>query len=301
MSKEMFGTLYRGLNFAPPIDLGVTALESKRALVSVVLNTLEMMELGGRPLSARTEFEQRLTELTKGRTVPLVVFNCLEFAWVPNGNRYPKSIVSGDPQLSICGYFQDEIELIKLELEQLGKPMLQIVIPDSELFDDRPFSFAQTRDERVAIAQQAKLALTERLIGLDDPESPVVLWSEYCHEHGLPAPMEYTGRNYERIKNDPKLLKKARDQVQDSKKYFEKGGLFAQYVRNIGEQELLERVIWYCAMYAGEGQALLDSGAIALNFEDGRVPAWFQRGADGKLPILTPADPKQFYIWRKNF
>ena len=268
--------------------------------IPFVLFNLDQLELDCKPIPARNELEMRLRELSQGRLVPLVVFNCLEFSWQPNGNRYPQSTVSGDSRSSICAFFQDEIEIVKLDLEQLGKPALKIIIPDSELFDDRVFSFAQPREERVAIAANVKDTLSESLNGLNDSESPVILWSDYCQEQRLPSPFEYTERNYERIKNDSQLLRKAKDQVADSKKYFEKNGLFSQYIRNIREAELLERTLWYCAMYAGEGQALSESGAIVINFEDGRVPAWFQRGANGRLPILTPGDPKRFYSWRRN-
>lgn len=265
-------------------------------IISSVLFSLEQMEFGGKPIEAKAELGQRLTELSQGKAVPLVVFNCLEFTWQPNGNRYPKSVVSGDPQTAITGYFQDEIQLIKLELETIGKPALRIIVPDSELFDERVFSFAQTTQERTKVAEQVKLDLSQRLAELNDPDSPIVLWSDYCREQRLFSPREYTKKNYTRITGDPELLKKVREQVRDSKKYFEKNGLFSTYIK----YDFLEKIAWYCAMYAGEGQALAESRAIVLNFEDRRVPDWFQRGADDKLPILNPGDPFAFYAWRRS-
>lgn len=109
-------------------------------------------------------------------------------------------------------------------------------------------------------------------------------------------PLDYTAENYQRIQADPRLQKKVREQAKDSKKYFERNGL---YTSGVDDREFVDRTSWYLAMYMGEGQALSESRAICLNLEDGRVPAWFQRGANGTLPVLTPVDSREFYRLRK--
>ena len=137
MSRESLGPSIQPGNERPPtIDL-----------VPNVFYNLQEFEFGKKPIPAAEELIARLQELAQGRLVPLVVFNCLDFTWKPNKSKYPQSTVFGYANTSICRYSQDEIEIIKLELETLGSPNLRIIVPDSELFDDRVFSFAQSKEE----------------------------------------------------------------------------------------------------------------------------------------------------------
>ena len=271
-----------------------------KELIACTLYSLEQMEFGGKALPAKPQLEERLGELVEGRRVPLVVFNCLEFSWRPAEKRgkYPQSIVSCKPEVAVCKYFGDEIGVVKLELGELGTmPDLKVIVPDSELLDDRVFSFAQSRTERLDLAFNSREALATQLSGLNDPASPVILWSDYCQQLGLKSPMEYTAENFNKIEDDPKLQRKVKDQIKDSARYLERSGISMEDV-NLGE--VYQRTAWYLAMYMGEGEALKDNRAICLNLEDGRVPAWFQRGAGGMLPIITPVDPKDFYNWRSG-
>lgn len=270
-----------------------------KELIECALYSLEQMELGGNSLPAKPQLEERLTELTEGRRVPLVVFNCLEFSWKPADKRgsYPRSTVSCNPELSIARYYSDDIEIVKMELDALGSTDLKVIVPDSELLDERVFSFSQSREERMAVAFSSRTGLTDELAQLNGPESPVTLWSDYCRDNGLSTPMDYTAESYERIQQDPKLQKKIREQVKDSRKYLARNGISMD---DVPERVAFDRTAWYLAMYMGEGQALAESRAICLNLEDGRVPAWFQRGASGLLPIITPVNPKDFYSWRAS-
>lgn len=264
--------------------------------VECVLYNLEQIELGKKPVSAKEELRARLTELTEGRDVPLVVFNCLKLEWLKQKkDEYPQAVVSFNPKLAACRYYQQDLEIIRLDLLTLGKPDLEVIIPDSELLDERVFSFAQSRQERFACALNSKIGLASELSELAPDEKPVLLWSEYCQKQGLKSPMDYTVENYQRIQRDSQLQKKVTNQVKDSKKFFEKDGIDLSAVK---DSIIYDRIAWYLAMYMGEGQALRDNRAICLNLEDGRVPAWFQRGADGLLPILNPVDPNEFYAWR---
>lgn len=269
-----------------------------KELIPFTLYNLEQLEQTGRPLPAKSELETRLVELTEGRQVPLVAFNCLDFSWRPAPRKnYPLSVVSCETETSICRFYQEYIGITLLELQSLGQPSLNVIIPDSELLDERVFSFAQSKEERIALALNAKIALSSCLTELDNPQQAITLWSEYCKEQSLKSPFEYTTENYQRIQSDPKLQKKVQDQIKDSSRYFEKSGID---VGEVDPKEIFERTSWYLAMYMGEGQALLESRAIVLNLEDSRVAAWFQRGADSKLPILTPVNANDFYAWRKG-
>lgn len=264
--------------------------------VECVLYNIEQAELDKRSIEAKDELRKRLEELTEDRSVPLVVFNCLDFSWIQQRkNQYPKSFVSTDPKLSICRYYQDYIGVIRSELADLGKPDLKVIIPDSELLDERVFSFAQSRSERLNLALSSKTALVAELTALNNPNSPVVLWSEYCKEQNLKLPLDYTAENYQRIQAESQLQTRVKDQVKDSRRYFKKNNID---VSEVCDGEFTDRITWYLAMYMGEGQALRDSRAICLNLEDGRVPAWFQRGAKGLQPILNLVDPREFYAWR---
>lgn len=266
----------------------------KKEIVPLVLYELEQLEAEGQPIPARDQLEARLEELAEGREVPVVVFNCLEFEWI-NGakGRYPKSVLVYNPEMQISKFFQDDIALVKLGLETLGSPDLRIIVPDSEVLDERVFSFAQSREERMEIALRSKVGLTN---GLGELNSPVNFWSEFCQQQGLKSPMDYTAENYERIQKDPMLQKNVREQIRDSRKYLEDNGII---LKKVLESEILERTTWYVAMYMGEGQALFDSKAICLNLEDRRVPLWFQRGAQNNLPILNPVNSNKYYAWRK--
>ncbi|MEX2028849.1 MAG: hypothetical protein WD988_05115 [Candidatus Curtissbacteria bacterium] len=249
----------------------------------------------------RDAFNQRLQELAEGRTVPVVIFNCLDFGWVENGNNYPMSSILSDTSTSICVFFEDRIIEAIDKLQEVGKPDLRIIVPDSELFDTRPFAFAQSLEERKALADRVSEILPQQFPTLTGNfGNRVCLWSQYCRDYGLQSPFAYTTDAYELISSNPELENAVRKQVKDSKNYLIKNGLSLLAVLQIPEDELFERVKWYCAMYIGEGRALADSGAIVLNFEDGRIPKWFQRGANEQLTILTPADPNKFYEWRSN-
>ncbi|TSC86877.1 MAG: hypothetical protein G01um10147_752 [Microgenomates group bacterium Gr01-1014_7] len=267
-------------------------------LVELTLYNLEQLEQTGRPLPAREELKSRLIELAESRSVPVVVFNCLNPDWRPGSKRdYPKAAFSFNPETSICRYYQDYVAITLLALQDLGTPNLNIVIPDSELLDERVFSFAQSKEERIDTSLSAKSALSSVLTELDNPEQAVTLWSEYCAGQSLKTPFEYTTENYRRIQSDPGLQKKVQDQIKDSARFFDKKGV---NFKKIDPRVIYERIAWYEAMYMGEGQALLESGAIVLNFEDSRIAAWFQRGADSKLPILTPVNANDFYAWRRK-
>lgn len=269
--------------------------------VSEVLQYLGQRESTGKPLPASDQLTLMLNELLEGRIVPVPIFQCIDFEWMAaQTGQYPKVIAKTDLISPICGFYEEDILEVTKKLSALGTPQLLIIIPDSELYDYRAFSFAQNLQERKQMALDYQIALPKRLAKICDAGGSVILWSEYCSSFGLASPQEYTTKNREMIKQDKTLENKIRGQAKDSRRFLINKGLDSTYIAGIPNETMEEKVGWYCAMYAGEGQALFDSKAITINLEDGRVPAWFQRGAGNSLPILSPVNPNSFYTWRKQ-
>lgn len=271
------------------------------ANIEAVLRKLAEMEFGNKPLTATDQLLQKLNELLSGKQVPVVIFQCIDFNWTAAQNgQYLQALARADFSSPICQFYERNIIDIIQQLSCIGKPQLSIIIPDSELFDDRPFSFTQSLKERQELAISFSTELPKLIPKICDEGGTVMLWSDYCKNSDLLSPTEYTTKNFGKINQEQKLIKKVRDQVKDSRRFFARNGLDTVYLNSIPNEEMEKRVGWYCAMYMGEGQALNESKAICLNLEDGRVPAWFQRGANGNLPILTPVDPNDFYQRRKQ-
>lgn len=269
--------------------------------ILTVVKYFEEREYGSKPIPAKEQLITRLSELTQGREVPVVLFNCLDLNWKEARGNYPASIFSNDTDTSNTKFFEDDLIDVSGQLQTLGSPSTSIIIPDSELFDDRVFNFGQSFRERAVLADEVKKELNEKLqIAQELTDCKIQLWSEYCKEQGISSPFDYTAKNYARIQDDPEFRKKVIGQARDSKKYLAKKGLPEKYVQSLSDKEFIQRIGWYCAMYAGEGEALADSKAIVVNFEDQRVTAWFQRGANNTLPIVTPVDPTKYYKWRNS-
>lgn len=285
-----------------------------------ILNVLQYLDDAefSNAIPARDELYKRLVMLTQGASVPLVVFNCLDFAWKEDSDNYPLSRIIDDTSTSICGYFSGEMEATVAALQSLSPNgmsgiNLHVIVPDSELFDERVFRYAQDIESRQSIGIKVKDELSQKLsnqsgIGKD----AVIFWSEYCARYGLPEPTEYTGLNADRLTRtsfadnssprEQNLYRTFRKQVGDSQEYLINNGLKRNYVSyGIPRSERELRTLWYCAMYMGEGQALAESNAISLNLEDPRVSKWFNIGSEDKLPILTPVNPSDYYQWRNAY
>lgn len=110
--------------------------------IECALYNLEQIEFGKKPLAAKDRLRECLSGLAKGRAVPLVVF---------------KGIVKSNSEPTICGYYQNYIGVVTMELADLGKPNLKVIVPDSELLDARVFSFVQSRQEREGLAVMSKV------------------------------------------------------------------------------------------------------------------------------------------------
>lgn len=260
-------------------------------------------ELGLKPIPATTQFRARLIELLEGRQVPVVMFNCLDFSWQQaNTGAYPRSTILDDVTKGNIVYYQDTVIDLTRQFRTLGNPTISVIIPDSELFDDRPFNFVQDLQTRQAICGIIQQRLADKLSYLQQEAGAEILtWSEYCARF-VPIPWTpniFTQNEYDRIGKIPELAKKVRDQAKDSRKHFFRRGLNPDYINSIPDEEMVDRTRWYCAMYMGEGVALSLSKALVLNLEDSRVKSWYIKGSSN-LPILTPVDPNDYYGWRNQ-
>lgn len=269
-----------------------------------------------RTIPARDVLMQRMVDLTQGQKVPLVIFNCLDFDWEPSPGAYPRAKILDDTSTSIVGYFQNSVKADIAALEKLvpndsdGGIDLCVIIPDSELFDERVFPFAQTTDERIRLAEKVKIDLSEKFNGFQtEQKSPVMFWSEYCKTYDLQFPADYTENCANQLVNagtaesqrEKDLFVSILKQQKSSKSHFMNKGMSYPYLEyDIPSQEMLSRITWYCAMYMGEGQALAESNAIVLNLEDFRVGKWYNIGSSDTLPIVTPVNPSDYYQWRNQ-
>lgn len=254
-------------------------------------------ELGGKSIPAQEVLTKRLNELAAGRNVPVVVFNCLDFGWEQSTpGDYPLAVVRDEVFTSNATYYKEQITDTRQQLLTIGNPEITIIVPDSELFDTNVFPFKQDINERFALRE----AVTAKLQEVFPPDSgiSVISWSTYCETQELMAPTWYTQKNYEKIGQDPVLVKKVIKQAKDSRQHFVRGGLDPEYIASIPDDVMADMTAQYLAMYAGEGEALKDSKTIVINLEDMRVSAWYQRGADGQLPVVTPVNPTDWYRWR---
>lgn len=236
-----------------------------------------------------------LTQLSKGETVPVPIFNCLNLSWDTKVGEYPSVTISSRVEKSIVRYNRQNIIELQQLLKSIGNPQFYIIVPDSEMFDENVWRFSQKATDRYKISEELIWKLKE----LGFPDANVVKWSNYCRQFCSITPDEFTKKNYERIKNDTYLYQQVIRALPNFRVYL------AKYIgeKNAGkikENELLERALWYFSMYAGEGDALAESGALPLNFEEGTVPKWFQIGAQGKLSILTPTTNLYRYYDYKN-
>lgn len=273
----------------------------RRDLVPIIVDKFSgMARANNQKVFAPGQIEARLNDLVNGEKVSVPVMNCIDFKWQAVPGRYPESTLNTNTDTSIAVFSKPTIEEILSDLRRLGDPRLSVIVPDSEIFDDRVFSYAQGFEQRQSAAAVIETGLAERFGSVPGADQPVTRWSRYCAVYELKKPEDYTTEAQEKIKGNPSLLSKVNRQIKDSKGYLTQHGIKEEDIADIPPAEVAERILWYLSMYTGEGIALKDNQALMLNFEDGRVPAWYDRGADGSLPILTPVNPNIFYSWRKE-
>lgn len=260
------------------------------------LTFFEINEFKNRPLRARFALLKRLVELSQGQEIPVVIFNCFAFNWIPQEEKYPACQVFEDMDYSVSVYYRDRINQINQILSKIGTPRFYLIIADSETTDERLWDFAQPPEERQEITEKAQDELRKRLL-----ESNIVSikWSDFCKKYNLSSPYEYTSDGYQLITGDPNLRKKVMSELLEDKEYME-FYMSKSNVQSIPEDEFLDRLSWFYGMYIGEGIALQEAGAICINFERS-ASEWFQARTSEPIPILTPTQNiDAFYTWRKE-
>lgn len=279
------------------IELGANPSEIET--LQEVMHYFDSREFNNK-IPGRNQLREQFLQLSQGREVPVIIFNCLPFDWVPQEERYPQPVILDETDTAICGYYEQELTESLDKLKKIGNPKPIIIIPDSEAFDERLWIFQQSTEEREKIIESVKQALTTRFQSLTEQYGlSVQTWSQYCQENNLQTPRQYTEENYFRIKNSPQLSEKIKNQINKDRFYL------ARYIgrrkaREIPDNEYFERLCWYYAMYAGEGQAQQDLRAININFEEGRVQSWYEVGAKDELPSITPVKDTTTYYKERD-
>lgn len=268
--------------------------------------------------------------LQNGQPLSLVAVNCIDFKFEENwtyedGFTYPLATPVAEAP-SIAGYYEQDIRKVWEMLRSVTDTSLSIIIPDSELTERRAFNYSHLgTDALLTIGTQIKTDIERKLDSLVQEGAEVVFWSDYCRRNSLPIPTCMTSFMIQQIqaesiaaKNSPDLSKNAKEkryplaaavgrQLESTRRYLLGNGLEEGYVEVLSDDRIRDQITAYCAMYAGEGATLArdtQRTSILLNFEDGRVPAWYQRGAqiEGReLVITTPTNPNRFYEARHNF
>jgi hypothetical protein len=271
--------------------------------VNSVVSFFEQREQFGKPVPGKSALIRRLEDLSSGESIPIVVFNCIGFTYTPDTDRvYPAAVPSRSGSSSIVDFYKNDLNSLVREVTKLGDPDIQIIVPDSE-FDRRVLNIPLEDAELKKTASEIKSDLSNRLQELP---ATVSLLSEYNEKYGLLSPESYTEQNYSRIREFGAVKKK---HIKAERQYFSRNNIGDDYLESVADETIAERLMWYYGMYAGEGEAMRDSGAIVINLEDdGRVPTWLQRGAsqtltstDGDvLPIITPVRTKEFVLHKRT-
>lgn len=247
-----------------------------------------------RSLNNRTAFLERLAEMSVGRPVPMPVFNCFSFNWAPQKNSHPICTIYSNIDTAISLYYQSRLNEVASLLAQVGQADISLIVPDSEALDERLWPFNQNQGQRISMVEETKSNLSKR------SAYPVFTWNEFCQLYNLDSPENYTLNNYQRITVSEELTDIVKQSLPKEREYFA-NYLGKNQAQAIPEDILLEKILWYRSMYAGEGQALAQAGAMVLNFEEATVPRWFQIGANNQLAIITPVkDVNMYYAWKNE-
>lgn len=271
--------------------------------VDNVLSYFEQREQYGKPIPGKSTFRKRLEDLSSGKRVPVVLFNCISFTYAQDGQGiYPTAVPTATDTTSIVNFYKRDLDGLIKEVTKIGNPDVQVIVPDSE-FDRRVLNIPLQDEELNERSIEIKDDLEDRLQGLP---VTISLLSEFNERYGLPSPEAYTEQNYTRIKQTGGIKKK---HVKAERLYFSRNNISDDFLEKISDEVIADRLMWYFGMYAGEGEAMRDSEAVVINLEDdGRVPTWLQRGASQNvkssegdvLPILTPVNTKEFVQYKKT-
>ncbi|MBI2309432.1 hypothetical protein HYU89_00855 [Candidatus Collierbacteria bacterium] len=105
-----------------------------------------------------------LMEFSQGKSTDFIVWNCLTFEWEQDlPGKYPVCKVKSEPETSIVLFNLPRIQKMTTELAKIGDPEIIVMIPSTEATSERVWRYAQTREERETIVDEAVDKLNQAL------------------------------------------------------------------------------------------------------------------------------------------
>lgn len=260
-----------------------------------------------------SEFSKILRELSAGRETDVLVWNCLDFKWLPplKRGRYPVGVVRKEVEMSIVKYnfprFMETLEFLSL----LGPITPIVLIPSNEAFSPM-WNYAQPYTEREylikAVVGDMEILLSEQQKSF---QIDITRWDDYIKSRGIVESQETLTQQgadiFRACMSVNPVLK--RDIFRDEKEYFGQFGI------SVDDKVIEKFAPYYFGVYTGEGIAfskIIAGGRpiILIDFEEGRVAKAITAGvqqatrsAHGKdLPIISPVSPQEklnYYNWKK--
>jgi hypothetical protein len=285
--------------------------EDQSPLPEPVMRTLDWFKKQRRRhwILGETErlFAEDLVEFSEGKPTDFLIWNCLEFKWEQEPSRgYPPCRISSNLDTSLVLYHRERLEEATSRLSSIGRPNITVLVPSSEATYEDMWNYRQPREEREAIVNETVAALNARLESTTLSKIATIRaqrWDDYLKSQGLAKePLEYSREGEQRLWRSPDIDRMVNEAVENGVEYF------GRFDIEVDPEKIEAKRIRYYGMYEGEGAAMRDirdrgTGVVVLNFEEFRVSRLAFRGADKKLPILTPVTDEEmntYYRWESE-
>lgn len=247
-----------------------------------------------------------LEQFSQGKPTDFIIWNCLGFDWEQNPtSEYPSCRLTDNLDVSIVCYFLPRLEELINQLSNIGNPTIIPMVPSTEATYESMWTYKQSRKEREDIVESAVNGLKQKLELFQFPNNAAIepiRWDEYLKTRNVTKdPLEYAREGEQRLKDATDFWNIRKEAIQSGVEYFKENGI------KVDTDLIADKRIRYYGMYEGEGEAMADireSGRniIVINLEEFRVSKMALRGAEGKLPIVTPISDKEMtaYYQREN-
>ncbi len=284
--------------------------------ITNILNAINWFKQGGSPrswlLGSQSLLTSQLIELSKGKPIEFVIWNCIGFEWIKTKpGKYPSCNILDNLDALITYYFKDQIQQVTQVLSTIGNPKITILIPSQEVLDDRVWEYNQPLNERQALLDRMTTGIDQQVCQLTSLPNNCTLqvkrWDEFLKERNITTSTdEYSILGEQAIRQSADFEAVLQEAVQSGVKYFDNLG-----IRVTPESMAKSRPPYY-GTYAGEGFAYQDiktktgKSIIVINFEELRCAQMARRGAQAagyELTVLTPIKAKQmaqFYKWENE-
>jgi hypothetical protein len=244
-----------------------------------------------------------LTELSEGKPTDVILFNCLTFEWEKEKDspgKYPACRVKSEPETSIALFNLPRIQEMTTELAKIGNTEIIVMVPSTEATSERVWRYAQSRQERETIVDEAVDKLNQVL------PKPIIAnrWDTYLKTRGITIdPDDYSLAGENLLKQLPSFQAQLPEIISGEVEYFQQIGI------EVDPNEIKDSSISYFGMYAGEGITMKDiknkgqRQVVVANFEEFRVAKTTLAGAQGQLSIITPTSDKEmtaYYKWKNE-